>query len=358
MDESPLKNEVANPVLSIITAVYGSASFLPGYLDSLDNQDSPVGAFEVIAVEDGSPDNSGEILDRASSSRPWLKVIHQKNQGVSAAWNNGILNACGQYIMFVDGDDAIEVNCVSHILKEIAEHNPDCICFGINRWYNGSGTPIGVMPKESYSADGRQMQLEILRPNSPYQGFIFGKVVRADLLKCGCCLLHPFDPEDTVAQDEPFWIEVAIQSERVLFLTDRYYKYRFRPGSSTVQNGLLAKRKMLDMKRRVINIVENSKSESIKKYALTRYLLLCASSINKAIVYEDDDAFAFFCEAWRSAGASLRKVIADNTLSPSQILQMSFAGLVSRFHVNLHAIPAFIKKRMAARSFTLTHTDK
>ena len=91
------------PLISVIVPVYNSEKHLKKCIDSVFSQTYQ--NWELVLVDDGSSDTSGEICDYYSWSDKRVKVIHQNNAGVSAARNTGIETAGGQYIMFIDSDD-------------------------------------------------------------------------------------------------------------------------------------------------------------------------------------------------------------------------------------------------------------
>ncbi|MBQ4207420.1 MAG: glycosyltransferase family 2 protein [Clostridia bacterium] len=88
---------------SVIVPAYNSAAFLPQALDSLLSQTA--GDFEVVVVNDGSTDNTQEVLDAYIQKDPRVRSLRQENAGVSAARNNGLLAAGGDYVTFLDADD-------------------------------------------------------------------------------------------------------------------------------------------------------------------------------------------------------------------------------------------------------------
>lgn len=113
--------------LSIILTVYNKEIFLNRILDCLLNQiDVDIDSYEVLAVNDGSTDNSHLILEEYASRYQAIRVITQNNQGLSLARNNGLDAACGDYVWFVDADDIIYPEAVSLILKAI-DLSPDVI---------------------------------------------------------------------------------------------------------------------------------------------------------------------------------------------------------------------------------------
>ena len=93
--------------LAVVVPCYNVEDYLCRCLDSLVHQDIPESDYEVIAVDDGSTDSTGEICDRYAKEYSQVKVMHQTNAGVSVARNNGMSMAQGQYLYFVDGDDFV-----------------------------------------------------------------------------------------------------------------------------------------------------------------------------------------------------------------------------------------------------------
>lgn len=114
-------------MLSVIIPVYNAAVFLPRCLESLIGQTYQ--NLEVICVDDGSSDNSLEILQQYADRDSRIKVIHQENAGVSAARNAGLDVATGEYVTFVDADDWLELDAYEKIVSHMRE-GVDLVCFG------------------------------------------------------------------------------------------------------------------------------------------------------------------------------------------------------------------------------------
>ena len=111
------------PLVSIVVPVCNVEKFLEKLIYSLITQTYE--NFEVILVDDGSPDNSGSICDKFSVQDKRIKVIHKKNAGVSEARNTGIDAATGDFIVFVDGDDWLEPDAVAYYVSLITETQSD-----------------------------------------------------------------------------------------------------------------------------------------------------------------------------------------------------------------------------------------
>lgn len=105
-----------SPFISVIVPVYKVEQFIQECIDSILAQTFT--DFELILVDDGSPDNSSDICDQNAARDSRIRVIHQKNQGVTRARANGVAAACGEFICFVDGDDTIP----PHAMATLVEH--------------------------------------------------------------------------------------------------------------------------------------------------------------------------------------------------------------------------------------------
>lgn len=120
-----------NPFISIIVPVYKiPEGYLRTCIDSILNQKFK--DIEIILVDDESPDNCGEICEEYAAIDSRIKVIHQKNQGVSVARNVGIENSTGKWISFVDADDWLEPHYISEFYKITLNNNSDiimCDCY-------------------------------------------------------------------------------------------------------------------------------------------------------------------------------------------------------------------------------------
>ena len=118
-------------LVSIIVPVYKiKEEYLIQCIESIVNQTYQ--NIEILLIDDGSPDHCGEICDQYAERYSTIKVIHKENEGVSIARNVGINESAGEYIMFVDADDWLELNCVETVLNEILLRNVDVVFF--NFW--------------------------------------------------------------------------------------------------------------------------------------------------------------------------------------------------------------------------------
>ena len=132
-------------LVSIIIPVYNVEKYIEECITSCLNQSYE--EIEVIAIDDGSKDNSGKILDKITFKNKRLKVIHEKNSGVSATRNKGINEASGDYITFVDADDYLAPDAIKYMVEIIEKTNSE---FGIlkNCFTSSSQSQFENMIKE------------------------------------------------------------------------------------------------------------------------------------------------------------------------------------------------------------------
>lgn len=122
--------------ISVIVPVYRVEKYLEECVDSILAQTYPI--HEIILVDDGSPDRSGEICDRYASLHPdKIRVIHKPNGGLSSARNVGLDAATGDYISFIDSDDKILPEMYSEMVEAMEEHSVEIVASKFHPWNKG-----------------------------------------------------------------------------------------------------------------------------------------------------------------------------------------------------------------------------
>lgn len=122
--------------ISIVIPVYNTAKYLPQCLDSVINQTHT--NLEIIVVNDGSTDDSLQILKLYKERDPRIIVLNQKNQGQSVARNVGMQMVSSEYVLFIDSDDYIALDTCEFINKNSVEKKYDIVIFGRNRFWDDS----------------------------------------------------------------------------------------------------------------------------------------------------------------------------------------------------------------------------
>lgn len=161
--------------LSIIVPVYNTANYLVKCLDSIVSQKSEY-SYEIICIDDGSPDNSIDILNKYQKRYSFIKIIRQKNRGFSGARNRGIDEASGKYIMFVDSDDYLLDGIIQKLLNQAYQTKHDIISCGFVT-FNEKGI-IKNYIQATCNVDGYSHDYM-----KNYQSYFWGKVYRRDFWK-------------------------------------------------------------------------------------------------------------------------------------------------------------------------------
>ena len=180
------------PKVSIIVPVYNVERYLRQCLDSLVNQ--TYRNIEIICVNDGATDESGEILTEYAAKDSTIKVISQKNAGLSAARNVGFSFATGDYVMYVDSDDWIDVRTCEKAVFKAEEHAADLVIWPYIREFPNHSAPKVIFSEEKtfHAAECRELQrrmvgllkTELAHPeNADALCTVWGKLYRRELIE-------------------------------------------------------------------------------------------------------------------------------------------------------------------------------
>ena len=147
---------------SIIIPVYNVEKYIENCVKSVLNQS--YGDFELLLIDDGSMDNSPLICDNLAKKDERVKVIHKQNGGVSSARNEGIRQANGDYILFLDADDYFSLNLLEFCFEFIKENsNLNVFNYSSTDVYNGKETLANVYPKGIYRFEDEKQRFKLLK---------------------------------------------------------------------------------------------------------------------------------------------------------------------------------------------------
>lgn len=208
------------PLISVIIAVYNTSPWLRKCMDSICNQTYP--NLQIIAVDDGSTDNSLSILREYAAKDPRVEVIHQENAGPSAARNAGLRIAKGEWITGVDSDDYLALNTYETLLSKL-DPSADIVCYGSQAIdENGNNTSLHVM---DILIDGTHIPTPELSRIVPPT--FSNKLWRREFfLKWDLDFAHGLIHEDEIIVQQACAI-----AKRIQFIPDKLYYYLQRNGS-------------------------------------------------------------------------------------------------------------------------------
>lgn len=212
-------------MVSVVVPVYNVEKYLDKCMQSLMAQTYT--NLEIILVDDGSTDRSGDICDKWSSEFYNIKVVHQKNSGVSKSRNVGIQNAKGDYIGFIDADDYIANDMYENLVKAITDGISVSAC-GYSRILENNEEKYISNCKPVISANEA---IHRCLADDGWGLYIWNKLFsREAIFNDGYPILFPEDL--TIGEDAVWLINVLLSCKKVSYYAKSNYKYIQRPGSA------------------------------------------------------------------------------------------------------------------------------
>lgn len=215
-----------NKRLSIIIPFYNVERYIAQCLDSVYHQDIPEEEYEVICVNDGSPDNSRAIvMEYQKTHKNLILIEHDHNKKLGAARNTGRSLATGKYIWNVDSDDIIAPNCLGRMLSVCEQDNLDVLVFNICllRKKNGiyKATKTAVIPPY-HVCTGLQFFNDIKLLEFSHIAGVWRQVFRREFLNQN----EIYSPLINMGEDAPYTHKAIILSKRLRVIPDECYYYR------------------------------------------------------------------------------------------------------------------------------------
>ena len=210
------------PLVSVIVPVYNVAPYLEQCLNSIVNQ--TYRHLEIILVDDGSTDESGAICDRYAEQDSRIQVVHKENGGQSSARNVALDMMTGEWVLFVDSDDWIELNALELLLDQ-KDERADIVEFGFS--YSYLEEESNQLLYEDLICSGRHA-LKLLALNEKPMGIMCDKLFRTETLGNLRFI------EGRYYEDTPFVIEFLWKSKFYQYIPSVLYRYRRdRTGQTT-----------------------------------------------------------------------------------------------------------------------------
>lgn len=252
------------PKISVIVPVYRAGEYLAGCIDSILSQ--TFSDFELILVDDGSPDNSGAVCDEYAAREPGITVIHQENQGQAAARNHAMAQAKGQWICFVDSDDLIHPQMLELLYRAVRESGAG---ISMCRMVEGAALPEDFYRRrelryETLTVD--EETLVCLYDAGDYPSWVgCAKLIRRDLIEA-----YPF-PEGRVYEDNEAVCHWVCGGKTLARMEDMLYFYRKNEESTTKSSFSLKRLDYLWALERIIRYYGSLHYMALRQRFLTRY---------------------------------------------------------------------------------------
>lgn len=288
--------------LSIIVPIYGVEQYLRKCVDSLLNQD--ISDYEIILVDDGSPDECPQICDSYADIYDNIHVVHRKNGGLSAARNSGIEVAKGEYIMFVDSDDYIEPNVLKGLLDQVDRDNLDVLRYRlqyVNPQYEVfnpyKSDPFKGNDYSEIPTDG----VSFLNSRMSTACYAWAFILRLDLIVVNPLTrssVNTLFTEGIYFEDTDWTPRMLSKAKRVASTNTVVYNYLMREGSITNAVNRSKQKKVLDDKMHLIATLQQQAVELHKSGRYNRWYRDMISDLVVSIIgilsvdfYDEKDAY-------------------------------------------------------------------
>lgn len=214
-------------MISLVVPVFNMEQYLPRCMERLLKQN---GDYEIILVDDGSKDDSAKLCDEYAMENPYLvRVIHKENGGLSSARNVGMDAAKGEFVIFPDPDDWVEINFVSRLMELQEKYHSELLCIGYNVDFD-THSVLANKGQFLQQMDGGYAQRALLMPPT-INGFAWNKLYHLDIIRSNG--LRFLDDVGTT-EDMDFAFRYLQYCKRVVFSPeDRLYHYYQRSGAAT-----------------------------------------------------------------------------------------------------------------------------
>jgi glycosyltransferase involved in cell wall biosynthesis len=299
------------PKISVIVPVYNLECEIKKCILSLIFQQFT--DFEIIAIDDGSTDNSPLILDELAGKFPDLvRVFHRKNFGLSSSRNFGIKKSRGDFIAFVDGDDFVESDFLEKLNQSIMDHNSDIAVCGFYEHSNGknrifkTSTQVLSGPQAAKKLLTRQENLDVVCWNKIYRKTLFDAVNF---------------PEDKNHEDNFSTYKLLFNAKKVSYVDAALYNYVRRENSITKKEATISRLK-----------AKLSAAREAKKYFKSKNdELFSAAEFSEILAFFQFIDFSIKCEINQKYFSKFRqKVLEENV--PLDFKRRFYLMLLIPFH--------------------------
>ena len=175
------------PLFTVVMPAYGVEKYLAKAVESIESQTFQ--EWELIIVEDGSPDKTGSLAEKLKEKDARIRVIHhEQNKGLSEARNTGIQHAAGRYIWFMDPDDTVDMDLLQQVADSLEKNRAKLVVFGhLEEYYNEDGSfayAHEIRPEEKYFTDIEEIHNYMIRlEQETIYGYAWNKVYDLDYIK-------------------------------------------------------------------------------------------------------------------------------------------------------------------------------
>ncbi|WP_214830354.1 glycosyltransferase [Exiguobacterium sp. s56] len=280
-----------NDLISVIVPVYNVEKYLRKCVESIVNQTYT--NLEIILVNDGSSDSSALICDMVAEEDSRIKVIHQKNGGLSAARNAGLNISNGKYVSFIDSDDYLEAVFYEMLFRLMRKYNSDIVQCNFKRVYESDTKDINALQRSHdapvFVLNSREALYNLFNENYVQTVISCNKLYKKELFN------NIRFPIGKLHEDEFTTYKLLYASKKTVVTTEELYCYLQRSGSITQSDFSHKRLDAIEAYSEQISFYEEKELQEMKKKAsiwleniLRRYMnsLLKSNLINKEELFD------------------------------------------------------------------------
>lgn len=243
------------PKVSVVVPVYNVENYIKQCIQSIVHQ--TYRELEIILIDDGSADNSGKYCDQESQKDNRIKVFHKENGGLSSARNKGTENACGEFIVYLDGDDYLEQNAIEKLMQAQEEFGADVVVGNYAYTYDdhedlADAFKFDLKPLNAREAVG-------LLTEGKIQTFAWGKLIKTDIAK----MVH--FPEGKLFEDH-FWTHLIFHKSHCIVCIENVVVHYRQRNTSISYTYNLSHLDIVEGWKSRIRFLENEYPNLVDKY--------------------------------------------------------------------------------------------
>lgn len=306
-------------MISVVIPAYNLAPYLERCIDSILNQTYK--DFEILLVDDGSTDETGDLCDKLALRDSRIRVFHKENGGVSSARNMALDNAKGDMISIIDGDDWVEPTLFEDAINSMKQNNAQIFMFEYFIDKNDESIKHSVSDSKYGVLD---TETALVRTISPDNRFAWSKIFDKELL-CN----SRFDKNLILGEDTLFICEIIAGAKRIFYSDNAYYHYIIRENSAITSAFKIKKMTGIEAYQKVLELFNKSGFKIAEHYARAAIVDLGIALCQKA---SKSDAKK---QAYKITKTAIKSLIVKIVSSRYIPLITKLKAVVGTFSINL-----------------------
>lgn len=215
---------MSTPLVSILLPVYCVESYLETCLNSIINQTYK--NLQIVLIDDGSLDNSYKICQSFAEKDDRIEIYHQENMGVASTRNHLLEKVKGEYLLFVDSDDWLELDMIEYLIKEIQNNSSDIIVCNVV----SNKIVFKTKQQNNVKAWDQEQFISLFLRHKEINGSLWNKLIKTQLIKG-----LKFDPQISYGEDALFFWQILQRTNNVVVTDRKLYHYRMNDNSISHQ---------------------------------------------------------------------------------------------------------------------------